>query len=162
MFHNHGLWNLPPVLGSEKKIHGFWAWNPRSHCWKKGQLLHLFVPTLCTISENTNDEDGHLLANGTSKTKTRGFSSQETTKNQTISTDVWGLLPPFKWLSDICVNLVCAGLRPNQKSHNFKVHAGEPVWEKSSYSSGHASVPLSIGGSQKSDRIKVPHLSCYV
>lgn len=42
--------------------------SPRSHCWKKGQLLHLFVPTLCTISENTNDEDGHLLANGTSNT----------------------------------------------------------------------------------------------
>ena len=126
---NHGLWNLPPCAWKRKKqIHGFWAWIPRSHCWKKGQLLHLFVPTLCTISAKHKRRGRPSFGQWDFKhCWTRGFSWQETTKNQTISTDVWGLLPSFKCLSDICVNLVCAGLRPNQKSHNFKVHAGEPV-----------------------------------
>ena len=67
MFHNHGLWNLPPVLGSEKK---YMDSGPGIHGAIVGRRgsKHLFVPTLCTISENTNDEDGHLLANGTSNT----------------------------------------------------------------------------------------------
>ena len=109
LFHNHGLWNLVRVLGTEK-MHGSGLF-PLNHCWIQGQQASFRANfahhwrTLLNPGEATRDhkEDDHLLANGVSKTKTSGFHGRKQQKSGQFQGDVWRLLRPrvfVKHLSD--------------------------------------------------------------
>lgn len=71
-----------PVLGSEKnKYMDFWANFQGAIVGRRGQLLHLFVPTLCTISAKHKRRGRPSLGQWDFKhCWTRGCSWQEITK----------------------------------------------------------------------------------